>query len=334
MELFLKMCHNCSTMENRSHPEPKGLILQPSVKNPFSSGPVWFCPETNSTMELADMLSRKAQQTTRSSFSDKTNDTAEVVVRAAYQRKGRGRAPGRAWQGEAGQNLFTTIVLKRKRIPGLLQTLPLRAGLGVLQLLESRKPAKTPASEIQVKWPNDVLISGRKVCGILCEGRGDRVLIGIGLNVNQRSFPPLKRKASSLILEFGKTYSVENLFQELLYSVQDALMNTEWRSRLDKHLYGRGRIAEYIPGDAYAHEILQGLVIGVAEDGALRMGKPSKVKSPWGKPPDGKYSAGKGTGTLRASAAAFDAGTPIQEEEERLLYAGELVRIIEDEYIT
>ena len=63
-------------------------------------------------------------------------------------------------------------------------TIPLAAGLAVLRVLARY------SSEVRLKWPNDVLVAGRKVAGILCERHGDNVIVGIGVNVLNQNFPP------------------------------------------------------------------------------------------------------------------------------------------------
>ena len=74
--------------------------------------------------------------------------------------------------------------------------------------------------EVKIKWPNDILIGGRKVCGILCEARGDIAAIGIGVNVNQTAWPvELKNVASSLKLATGRTLALDDILQTIIHSL-------------------------------------------------------------------------------------------------------------------
>jgi BirA family biotin operon repressor/biotin-[acetyl-CoA-carboxylase] ligase len=118
-----------------------------------------------------------------------------TLVTAAEQSAGRGRQ-GRTWTAPAGRALLCSLVIRRP--PRLL---PLAAGVAVAQAVET-----AGAGQALVKWPNDVLVGGRKVAGILVEGRPQEhwAVLGIGLNVALRSddFPPeLRETAASLELE-------------------------------------------------------------------------------------------------------------------------------------
>jgi len=111
---------------------------------------------------------------------------AGTLVTASEQTAGRGRQ-GRTWTAPPGRALLLSLVLRE--LDGLL---PLRAGLAVAEL------AGPPA---RVKWPNDVLVEGRKVAGVLLEARTQEgwAVLGIGVNVAVEAFPPeLEEIAGSL----------------------------------------------------------------------------------------------------------------------------------------
>ncbi len=117
---------------------------------------------------------------------------------ADTQTQGQGRQ-GRVWHSPAGQNLYFSFLLHPSTAPETVVTLPLVAGLAVAMMLEEH------GLQPQVKWPNDIWLDGKKVCGILCEMRliNDRpmVVIGIGININQTEFPAeLQDIATSLAL--------------------------------------------------------------------------------------------------------------------------------------
>jgi BirA family biotin operon repressor/biotin-[acetyl-CoA-carboxylase] ligase len=118
-----------------------------------------------------------------------------TLVTAAEQSAGRGRQ-GRAWTAPAGRALLCSVLVRDP--PALL---PLAAGVAVAEVV-----AEVVGSEAQLKWPNDVLVGGRKVAGILVEGRPQEgwAVVGIGLNVAVRGadFPAeLRETAGTLGLE-------------------------------------------------------------------------------------------------------------------------------------
>jgi len=119
-----------------------------------------------------------------------------TLVIAEEQTAGKGRQ-GRTWNSEKGKNLTFSVIMKPKNLQRAAGLLPLCAGLAVV---EAVKTCTTINAEC--KWPNDVLIDGKKVCGILCETSTTGIVLGIGINVNQTSFPPeLQPRAASLSLQ-------------------------------------------------------------------------------------------------------------------------------------
>jgi BirA family biotin operon repressor/biotin-[acetyl-CoA-carboxylase] ligase len=140
-----------------------------------------------------------------------------TVVTAAEQSAGRGRQ-GRTWTAPAGRALLCSIVVREP--PRLL---PLAAGVAVAEVVDAAVPG-TPAggSGAQIKWPNDVLVGGRKVAGILVEARLQErwAVLGIGLNVAVRieDFPPeLRDRAGTLGLDPG---AIEPTLAALLRGVE------------------------------------------------------------------------------------------------------------------
>ncbi len=116
-----------------------------------------------------------------------------TLVTAAEQTAGRGRQ-GRAWSAPAGSSVLMSLVVRR---PSRL--LSLAAGVAVAETAEA-----FGAPDVSIKWPNDVWIAGRKVAGVLVEGRPqeDWAVLGIGVNVAPGSFPPeLADRATALGLE-------------------------------------------------------------------------------------------------------------------------------------
>ena len=129
-----------------------------------------------------------------------------ILVIAENQTAGRGRL-GRTWQSESGKNLTFSILLKPKISPESVGVLSMYASLAVAEAIQ-----EISALAPECKWPNDVLVDEKKLCGILSEAvfhheKLSGVIIGIGLNVNQTAFlPPLERSATSLALVLGSVF--------------------------------------------------------------------------------------------------------------------------------
>jgi BirA family biotin operon repressor/biotin-[acetyl-CoA-carboxylase] ligase len=126
-------------------------------------------------------------------------DAPEGAVAATdEQTAGRGRL-GREWLAPAGSSLLASIVL-RPDVP--------TANLSELSLVAGRAVARALGEPAEVKFPNDVLLNGRKVAGILAEAREGRVVLGIGINVSQSADELPERPvhpATSLLIETGRT---------------------------------------------------------------------------------------------------------------------------------
>ena len=124
------------------------------------------------------------------------------VLQAHHQTGGRGRAAGRVWNDEPGASLLMSIVLTK--IPEPANLLQYRAALSVIAAL--REIAGTSGNIFLLKWPNDILLNGKKVCGILLEAQWNAsqmrsAVVGIGINVRQSAFPEaLNAIATSLSL--------------------------------------------------------------------------------------------------------------------------------------
>ena len=142
------------------------------------------------------------------------------VFTADYQTAGRGRLDHK-WDSPEGTNLLMSVVLSvAGQDPEAVATLPLVAGLAVAKGLAGLRTRGDSAvgeslrGRLAVKWPNDVLVDGRKIAGILCERHGECVIVGIGVNVRQRVWPDeLLGRATSIMEATGwqlKTVQVRN----------------------------------------------------------------------------------------------------------------------------
>ena len=150
----------------------------------------------------------------------KTNGT---VVLAEEQTAGKGRK-NREWISSPGQNLTFSILL-RKVDGKKVNIINLGASLAVAQAIENLYQLKT-----SLKWPNDVLIGGKKISGILLESTSkgselDRVVIGIGINVNQVNFPgKYLIEPTSIKKEFKSKGNRERLLSEVLNLLEETLV--------------------------------------------------------------------------------------------------------------
>jgi len=152
-----------------------------------------------------------------------------TVVTARHQRAGRGRR-GHDWWDAPGQSLLVSVLLRPGGSPAVAPQLSLVGGLAVADAL-----ADAASVAARIRWPNDLLVDGRKVCGILAEaasdgmGRLDHVILGIGINLNQTGFPPtLRERATSLGLVTGRAYAAEPVLVAVLAHL--GRRYAEWRA--------------------------------------------------------------------------------------------------------
>jgi BirA family biotin operon repressor/biotin-[acetyl-CoA-carboxylase] ligase len=201
-----------------------------------------------------------------------------LVVVAERQCRGRGRQ-GRAFDSTTGLGLWSSSLLPAPAHPSLAPRLSLVAGLAVAAAVEDVAGVR-PA----LKWPNDVRLDGRKICGILVEARtvAGRVfpVAGIGLNVHHSpdDFPPeLRDGAGSVEMACGRRTERAVLLAALLARLEE-LVEEEAAGRLD--LPARFAACDEWAGRRVrvrtADADLTGHALGVAEDGALRLDVPGQ----------------------------------------------------------
>jgi len=153
--------------------------------------------------------------------------THGTVITAETQTAGRGRR-GRTWISHSGENLYFSLLLKPQFAPDKASMLTLVMALAVVKGIEAlyaggeKKVLSKVQTEpvIQIKWPNDIVIHGKKVCGILTEmqveaGRIGHVVIGVGINVHQQEFMSEGLEhASSLDRELGRCSVVPGIYPD------------------------------------------------------------------------------------------------------------------------
>jgi len=180
------------------------------------------------------------------------------VFLAEEQTAGRGRGSN-AWQSPPSMGIYCSVVLRPALPPSDVLPLSLAAGLAVHAAIQKIDARVNP----DLKWPNDVLIGGKKVCGILTEMNAEAtrvryVVVGIGINVNQASFPE-ELGATSLRLSGGSEWSRVELAAALLKSLEH-----EYRA-----LTGEARARELILRRFAEHSSwVRGKNVRIEENGA------------------------------------------------------------------
>ena len=193
-----------------------------SITNPFRA-PVYYYARIDSALQAA-----------RECLAEGCPDG--TFIYAGYQTAGRGRIAGRQWLSPAGENLLGTLILKQPASTDFT----LRIGLAVSLTLDSFLPS---AVRTAVKWPNDILINGKKTAGILCESAGGCLLAGIGINLLQTAFlRSIEYTATSLAMIIGvdKCPSFEVFIPVLLTQIQECLTRGDWNEEISRRLWKRG----------------------------------------------------------------------------------------------
>ncbi|MCR4844629.1 MAG: biotin--[acetyl-CoA-carboxylase] ligase [Bacteroidales bacterium] len=191
-----------------------------------------------------------------------------TVLAARSQTAGRGQR-GNTWFTEPGKNLTFSVVLKDLGLKAS-DSIRLNAltSVAVASLLEHYGVHPV------IKWPNDIYVSGRKICGMLIENTLDGAMlgasvVGIGININQREFPQLAN-ATSLALCTGKDEALEEVlavFLEIFEGMLSRLDSPELWERYASRLYRLGKTARYY--DILRKEEFEGVIQGVEPDGRL-----------------------------------------------------------------
>jgi len=149
---------------------------------------------------------------TRAAELGRAGEPEGALVITDHQTAGRGRA-GRAWEPQPGQQLTFSLLLRPAFAP---HWLVMAAALAVAEGIEAVTGLRP-----DVKWPNDVLLGGRKVCGILIETSDDYAILGLGVNVNGSlaGHPELAERAATLAQASGHVVSREALAAEILHTL-------------------------------------------------------------------------------------------------------------------
>ena len=197
-----------------------------------------------------------------------------ALVIAEEQLAGRGQA-GRAWHSEKSSGIYVTVLLRPEISPMHAPLITLMTGVAVHAAIAEQSGLKA-----DIRWPNDVLLGGKKVCGILTEmhaepGRVHFVVVGIGLNVNNESLPKeLAAVATSLRIEAGRAVSRIELLAKLLRHLERDY-NRFVREGAGPLLRRFAEVSSYAEGRrvhiANGRESFTGTTAGLEANGMLRV---------------------------------------------------------------
>ena len=197
-----------------------------------------------------------------------------TLALAEFQSAGRGRL-GRSWEVPEGTSVMMSILLRPKFEPQYAPMLTLVMGMAVA------KAVKKLGFDVSIKWPNDVVVSHKKICGILTEmgvrdGKIDYAVIGVGINVNIREFPEeMADKATSLYLESGREFDrsqIPGLVMEAFEKYYEKFAATCDLSGLKEEY--ESILANYDqPVRVLAKEPYEGVARGITDGGELLVEK-------------------------------------------------------------
>lgn len=201
-----------------------------------------------------------------------------TVILARHQHSGRGQR-STTWTTEPGKNLTCSIIL-RPNIPARHSFY-----LNIVASLSVRKTLSDLGLNAVVKWPNDILIDQKKVCGILIENQisGDKItssIIGIGLNVNQEKFGDLVN-VTSLKNELKKDVEVNDILDQI-YGYLDFYFNLLCESNFNlllKHYYQHLFLLGVPSKFKDEKGEFEGVILGIDEEGRLSIQKKEEKKS-------------------------------------------------------
>lgn len=195
-----------------------------------------------------------------------------TLVVADRQEAGRGRR-GRCWESPAHTGIFMTLLLKPELAPGNASMLTLVTALAVTKGIEH-----VTGLSPRIKWPNDIVIRGKKVCGILTEMSAqidyvNHIVIGVGINVQNESFPEeIAQVATSLKLETGSTVNRARLIEAIWEEFEkyyEQFMQTqnlkEMVQEYNTYLVNRNQKVRVLD----PKEPFEGLAQGITERGEL-----------------------------------------------------------------
>ena len=217
--------------------------------------------------DTIDSTNTKAQE-----LAEKGYPSGTLVV-ADKQESGKGRR-GRSWVSPSGTGIFMTLMIKPDINPNNASMLTLVAALAVAKAITS-----VTGEKALIKWPNDIVVNGKKVCGILTEMNAqfdyiNNIVVGIGINVHNESFPEeISQMASSLMIEAGgkRFHRAQIIAETMSYFEQyyDTFLKTQDLSALvreyDELLVNRNKSVRVLD----PKEPFDGKAMGITPKGEL-----------------------------------------------------------------
>ena len=182
------------------------------MKGPLQS--TTWCGKERFHFEIIDSTNKKAKELSKEGCKHGT------LITADSQQAGIGRR-GRSWSSEKGAGIYMTMLLRPQIKTEHVSSLTLVAAISVAKAIDEIINDEANEIEIKIKWPNDIVINRKKICGILTElslegCNIESLVIGIGINVLNQTFPDeIKETASSIFLETQKEIEKEELIEQV-----------------------------------------------------------------------------------------------------------------------
>lgn len=183
-----------------------------------------------------------------------------TFVKSKYQTNGKGRNK-RRWYSPNGENLLFSFLLKEKDIIDNYKFLSITIASVILEKLN-----QLGMENVSLKWPNDIYVNDKKICGILLEGRiPEYIVVGVGLNVNQKEFSGIYRVTpTSIFLQLNRKIDINELFLSIENSLYKNVKNFEkYISFAIEH--------DYLKNKIYKYNDLEVLCLGIQKDGSLKI---------------------------------------------------------------
>jgi len=199
----------------------------------------------NSTNTLAGKMARAGKD--------------NFLIIAKTQTEGKGRH-SRKWHSPEG-GIYFSFALNSSKLPFSPQLFSVASSIGVMDFLSEQQ-----VENVEYRWPNDILVNGRKICGILCELVDSTIITGIGFNLNNEIFDEeIEKIATSLYLEKNMTHKEEYALIEIVLSILKTASNKEKIYRFLKNNPMTGKRVSVKTGE----NSFSGKVAGIKETGEI-----------------------------------------------------------------
>jgi BirA family biotin operon repressor/biotin-[acetyl-CoA-carboxylase] ligase len=213
-----------------------------------------------------------------------TNDFAKDLARQGYpegavlvaetQSAGRGRL-GRVWESSPGTGIYLSLILRPPLPPAELPKLTLTAAVAVVEAIKEATDLK-----VGIKWPNDIMLAGKKLGGILTEMESEsdqmsHLILGVGLNINNTTFPEHLQGIATSLSSTGRKYSrlaIVRAFLKAMDLFYGRFLRQEFPAILDLWRQAAVTLGKQVTVKRGAGEI-SGLALDVSPDGALLLEK-------------------------------------------------------------